>query len=384
MRSTVLALALALALALGLGACGKETAPTPKTDPVTQAQAEVFAKKFETAMGKCTHDVEEMIDLETMLRMGMAGRSLEPGFLEGAIRGARQANSTSQMLCAELPKGGSYKLLRIRTVDGEPRPLFRAVFKGGGFNYHELKLGTTPDNPTVRAVDMYVYLSGENLSATFSDLFTGALKSMDKGEDAGNLKDVMSRVRSASSRGDFKGAKTELAGLTPTLRATKSVRLLEIQNEMELDEGDYLKLIDAYRRDFPSDPSIDMVSIDGYYLHKDFKGVERTLDRLEKRVGGDPYIDALRAHMFLADGKPADAVKAANAATKAEPDLIDGWYATVDADAGAKDYAGAVHGMEVLKKQFQIVFEADNLLKDANLAPIVASPEYKAFKAAAP
>src|ERR1700688_737525 len=108
---------LALVLLVALLAC-KETAPMPEIKPVTQAEAEVFAKKFETAMGKCTHGVEEMIDLETMLRTGMAGRKLEPGFLEGAIRGARQANATSQMLCAELPKGGSYKLLRIRTING--------------------------------------------------------------------------------------------------------------------------------------------------------------------------------------------------------------------------------------------------------------------------
>ncbi len=354
----------------------------PETKPITQAEAEVFAKKFETAMGKCTHDVEEMIDLEIMLRTGMAGRKLEPGFIEGAIRGARQADTTSQMLCAELPKGGSYKLLRIRTINGEPRPLFRAVYKGGAFNYHELRLGTTADNPKVRAIDMYVYLSGENLSATFSNILGGALKGMDNGDDPGALKDVMGRVNASKARGDFKAAKAELAQLPPSLTHLKSVRLLEIQLDMELEEANYLVAIDSYRKDFPDDPSIDMVSLDGFVLRKDYKGTLKALDHLDKRVGGDPYIDVQRSHMFLADGNPTEAARTAKAATTAEPELIDGWYAAVDAGSATKDYAGAVAAMKVLKDKFQIDLPEESLAKEPQFAGLLASPDYKAFKAA--
>ena len=367
---------------LVLSACKETTAEMPKTSPVTAAQAEDFAKRFEVAMSKCTHDVEDMVDLDTMLRMGLAGKTMDRDFMKGVLQGARQSRATSQMLCSAVASGGSYKLLRIRTVDGEPRPIFRSIIKDGGFNYHELRLGTSEDNHNVRAVDMYVYISGENMSATFAELFGGAMKSMNRGDDMDAMKNGMTHVRQSVASGAFKEAHDQILKLAPSLRATKAVRLLAIQAEMHLDETDYMKMIDTYRADFPGDPSIDMVSIDGYFLHKDYAGALKTLDRLDQRVGGDPYIDTLRSHMYAAMEKIPEAVKTATSATTREPELVDGWYALVDADAAAKDFPGAVKAMDVLKKKFQITFDDAALATQPSLAAVLASPAYKAWKSA--
>lgn len=370
-----------LVAVFALAACKETSVEMPKVEPVTAAQAEDFAKRFEVAMSKCTHDVEDMVDLDTMLRMGLAGKSMDRDFLKGVLQGARQSNSTSQMLCGAL-QGGSYKLLRIRTIDGEPRPIFRSVIKDGGFNYHELRLGTSEDNHKVRAVDMYVYISGENMSATFAELFGGAMKSMDRGEDLDAMKNGMTSVRRSVASGNYKEAHDQIRKLPTSMRATKAVRLLAIQAEMHLDEGDYMAMIDNYRKDFPGDPSIDMVSIDGYFLHKDYAGARKTLDHLDQRVGGDPYIDTLRSHMYAAEDKLPEAVQAATSATTREPGLVDGWYALVDADAATKDFAGAVKAMDVLKQKFSIVFDEAALATQPHLAAVIASPAYKAWKSA--
>ncbi len=68
----------------------------------------------------------------------------------------------------ELAKwGGNYHLLHLRTRGKRRTALFRLIQANEeGMNYHEFILARRPDGQ-VRAVDAYIYLSGELLTETF-------------------------------------------------------------------------------------------------------------------------------------------------------------------------------------------------------------------------
>ena len=61
--------------------------------------------------------------------------------------------------------------------------------------------------------------------------------------------------------------------------------------------------------------------IDAYYAHKLFDRVLASIDGLDRTVGGDPYLDAMRGNANLQKGDLAAAKRCARKVVEAEPDL---------------------------------------------------------------
>jgi len=141
-----------------------------------------------------------------------------------------------------------------------------------------------------------------------------------------------------------------------------------------MNDREYLAAIERIRKLYPNDPCADLVSIDGFVLLKQYDKVIQGIDRLDKSIGGDPYLHSLRAGTYLAAGYPEKAVVAARAAIEGEPDLIQPHWNLIDALLAREDHQGILEELEVLDKKFQTKFKDLHQIPD--YAKFVKTPQY--------
>jgi predicted Zn-dependent protease len=161
------------------------------------------------------------------------------------------------------------------------------------------------------------------------------------------------------------------------------IQLLRVQLAEKTSSDAYHQALDELTRDYPDDPSLALMQIDGAFLRGDLDGALHAIDVLDGAVGGDPFQDAVRAEVYVKRGKPGDlelAAARADAAIKAEPTLAKGWWSRLDVAVRAKNYALAAETMKHLEDHFGAKFDEAALRKIEGYGEFLDSPEYKALR----
>jgi tetratricopeptide (TPR) repeat protein len=174
-----------------------------------------------------------------------------------------------------------------------------------------------------------------------------------------------------------------LAALPKKAQESKPLQLLKIQAASAVDDASYEAAIAGYEKLFPGDPSLNLVSIDGFIVRKNFSEALKVVDRLDESLGGDPYLDELRVSLLLQNGKDLDrATEIAEKSLAAQPESEDAHYLLLGAHVANRNFAGAVAIMRLMGERFDLVFEEEGLDPgDANYMALKASPEWAAYSA---
>ncbi len=350
--------------------------PAPAPSPPTAQEAETFAKAFASHMVPCTGAaLDRDINIDQIVDRAVAGRSISSADVRGFRRGL---GSVGTMLCSQITPDTTYTYLRTQTIDGTPRPLFR-MLGDDGVNYHSLELDK--HGSEIRAADLYIYLTGEQLSSTFGNLFDLALHS----GAAVEMSEKVTRIKTLMASKQLVEANALLKSLPASLRNSKALLLLGVQIASGLnDDAEYVSAIETYGKAFPNDPSLDLVMVDAAFLRKKYDDAIKMIDRLDKRLGGDPYLESLRAGAYGESGRYAEALVHAKKATEQEPTLVQNWWALLTQQAGGKDYPGALVTLAVLRDKFHASVEHENLRADPRFTVLTQSKEYAAWRKAAP
>jgi len=367
-----------LVATLVAGACkSSEPAPPPTFDAVTKEESEALGKRFATLLDRCTTaELAPLWNAEVT-----AARAVQDAKADSAVKEGLLAAFTSERLwdgqCQSLAAGGASrnKYLGLREEAGSWRPIVR-MLSSSGLNYAEFELGRFPQG--VLAVDATYYLTGEPLSRTLSRLLGSAQSAIDDGDLGDGT--AMERISAKQRAGDAVGALALIAKLPPALRNDKSIMLLEIGLDPGDDEARYLGAIERFEKAFPGDPALDLVSIDGFFLRKQFDRLHGSLDRLDKRVN-DPYLDVMRALAYFEAKDFANALKHIKRAIEREPDLQDAWDTKSSVCLAQKDYACAVEALKMLNDKFSVPVTDDAAAQLDNGAELIASEPWKAWRA---
>jgi hypothetical protein len=363
MRHIVVALVIAL--------CSCKKAPRARAvQPPTVAEAETFGKEFAAKLAPCdAAAVDRMIDVDVLGSRAVAGQTAE--FETGFKRGL---GSLGGKLCEQLTaQDAKVTYLRTQQEAGVPRPLLRLI-SDAGVNYYQLELDK--QRGTVRLADFYVFMSGENISATFASLID-SVGTASAASTAPKLKQIRQHMQAHR----WEDAHAILTALPAKLRASKGIKLIEVQVTSELGDEAYLAALNDYTRAFPNDPSLALVSIDRALLREEYDTALKYMNDLDTRVGGDAYVDVLRSGTFELAGKSAEALAAAKRATEREPTLEDGWWQLLTLQASRKLYKDATASLEVLRDKFAAEVTTDTLVGDERFVELVESPEYAAWVA---
>jgi tetratricopeptide (TPR) repeat protein len=343
-------------LALICGGCtpspappaAKPQAPAAASPRVSQEQAQEFARQFVEAIHQ--HDaaaLDALFDWEAILDIGMAGIDSPAGQRQAFRKGFLSAQRSSGGMARELtrPELRSAKLLRTRVRDQRTTTLIRILADEGAMVYCEPLLTESADG-RVRAVDIYLFSSGETLSATIrrghvataahaNRTFLERLSGVE-GDYAKHAVEIQAMGRAAAA-GEGQKALAIFEKLPDSLQRDKSMLLLRIRAAQSVDEKTYASAIEALRQAHPRDPAGLFHALDQHALAGEWEKTLTAVDRLDRAVGGDPYMQVMRGNCLMALGRFAEARAAAKAALAEEPDLVQATelLATIDqAEAG--------------------------------------------------
>jgi len=345
---------------------------------------EDLARRIEAVVAKRDGQAfDALLDLEPMLAEATRGLAVSPADMEAFKKGFRSSFSLSRHIFDALQKSGTYTLLRLRRVDGRQRAVFR--MKGDtGFNYHEYIFSTGTDE--LRAQDLYVYMTGELMSQTLRrnamNGFAGSKGFVAKllGTDREYLKnmDKMKAMKEHLDRGEFQEGLAVYAKLPKSLRSEKTYLIARLQLASGSGDNDaYVKAIEDFEKSHPGDPALDLLSIDGFLLKKDYARALASIDRLDERVGGDPYLDVIRANVHIEAGDPAKARECARRALKKDPRIDDALWSLVTLSLHEKDWKETVALLGRLEKEFGATIEVESV---PLYEEFTKSPEYARWK----
>ncbi len=384
---------------LCLGGCGRKQPAKPSTQPTvpkaaanwqmpTDEECEQFAASLEQiVLSGDLAAFNSAMDWDAILESATGGiegvETARRGFIVGAKTALRRPGSAGYELIKQVTQGASYRCIRIHVEGNEKRALFRLLGPEGGLNYHDLILARQPDG-NVRAVDMYVFAIAERASQTLRRAFLALAAEASKGilgKLTGTESDYVRHAADLRRMADaFQGGRRQqvldiYSRLPSSLKRDKSVLILRVGAAAELGEQEYTAAMDTLRRYHPRDPCLDLMLIDRYFLQKRYDEALRCVERLDAAVGGDPYLNALRANVSAAQEEYDAAREFAHKAIDADPTLLEAYWALVSVSLATKDFDETSRLLRLIDEKFAVEFADLNEVPE--YADYVKSPQYQ-------
>ena len=153
---------------------------------------------------------------------------------------------------------------------------------------------------------------------------------------------------------------------------------LRLKITQALGEKAYAETLEQLHALYPDDPSAVLLSIDLYTLRKQFDKALATVDKLDEVVGGDPFLDTVRANTYVEMNRPEKAKAAATKATEAMPDLTYGYYSRIGVALATKDYPEVLATLKLMDGRLAMQF--NDMAAIPEYAGFVKSPEYAGWQ----
>ena len=283
---------------------------------------EAAIKEDDLTVFERAFDVEALLD-RCLVNLPVPDKE-KKGFRAGFRNSFKSESSLRQIFAA----AESYKFLRTRKIGTNTTLLFRLIVQSGGLNYHEHVLESRGGKLAI--VDIHVFIMGELMSQTIRRAALSALAAEKPGfldRLLGNEADIIrysKDIRSVlqfSQKQQFREVLAAVRKLPESLQNQKFVLIHKLMAAGQVDEPEYKRTIAQWERLFPRDPSLPLVSLDGYVMRKDYDTAIKMLETLDSTLGGDPYLRVLQAGQYSLKGDKAKARATAEQALKADPTL---------------------------------------------------------------
>jgi tetratricopeptide (TPR) repeat protein len=289
---------------------------------------------------------------------------------------------TVPLLLEGVRRGGQLKFLRVHTVDGRSRALVRYIGPRGGVDYLDF-LPIRQANGRVVAEDFYSASNGELATESLRRLQLKVAAEQQRGP-AGHPASTaklwvpcvpkINEMYRASIERKYSQAIAVYRTLPAEIRADKSIYLRYLWDAEAVSDAEFLVALDGFRRQFPGDPAQAFQDIDYYCLTRNFESALRSIDKAEKAIGGDPYLNALRAKLLVKAWRHKEARVAADKAIEQEPGLTHAYWGRIDVALAETHHADTLAWLKKLVENTgQVVGDLRN---DPDYAVFVRSPEY--------
>jgi tetratricopeptide (TPR) repeat protein len=390
MRLMVMALGHVVALVVVTGCKSRKPAGPPpmEVDPVTEAAAKTYAESFAKLAIPCDQaQMTAAIDAQAMAAK-FAQHSKLPN-RHGLARSLAGSPVGARIVCAWMNGIEDYKLLRVVVRDGEPRPIMRRTIRdprSGAlvFGYDELHVGTTRKDKTVRMVDAFSYVQGQWITELIGGNTAAMAQSLDYLGDLPLMAETVRKARDLQRSGNNAQALEIIDSLPTSVRNYRGVQLMRIRAAAGISPASYKQALDELATVFQNDPSIAMIEADGAFQRGDLDAALKWIDVIDKAIGGDAFQEAHRALAYLRKGEIDKARVHADRAIAMEPTLARGHEVKLDIAIAQQQWSDAIAIMTELESKHGVAFDDAKLRAQPAVAGLVASPEYKAWRAKHP
>ncbi|MFN3167260.1 MAG: tetratricopeptide repeat protein [Phycisphaeraceae bacterium] len=281
---------------------------------------------------------------------------------------------------------GSLALLRFRTNDKQRTALFR-VTDVTGINYFEFVLHEQADGE-VAAVDVEVYMAGERLTQTMRRLWIPAVAQLDPqvkkhmGERNRVLMDHLSHVQAmarARKAGDFQATLRIYERLPESVQEELVCMIVAIESYAMTEQwGRYEDVLERYSQLHGAASNQELLVLDLHFLKEQYDKALAAVDGLDKRVGGDPYLDLYRANITHMQDEYRKALGFIDRGLKADPTMLDLYWVGIDMALYEEDWPTVSRLLTAVEAQG---VELIDLATVEGYESYVASDEYRRWLA---
>jgi tetratricopeptide (TPR) repeat protein len=319
------------------------------TTPVTPAESDAFGRQLE----KHFNHNDRMFYVNAFDSEGLMKKALPEELHNDPVMADFQTGFRRGLeLQLQLPK--SIKFLRTTEMDGQPCVLMRVLTTNGAVNYLDLFVEHGAGGG-ISINDMYVYMTAEKLSDTTRRLIIPLVQEKNKSlldRAFGETPDLIKygpqwqNLIYLVQKGRYQEALDVYDQLPETLKQQKFILVQELRAAQNVNQADYLATLRLWRKTYPNDASLDLLSIDYFLLLKQYDRALECVERLDKALGGDPYQDFNRAAIYSLLKDETNAEKFAVQAFTREPDLSRAGIFAVNLMRDRHDYSACVQMLE--------------------------------------
>ncbi|GLB49989.1 tetratricopeptide repeat protein [Neptunitalea lumnitzerae] len=190
--------------------------------------------------------------------------------------------SFTHKLYTSISTGSYYDFINYSDGDTEDSyyALFRLFSEDTGINYHQYKISKQDSTYVIN--DVFILLSGEYLSATLGNTFRNSFV-----KNSDNDKNLYNKFIVLKNMGMDSKAYEVAKKIKDTTYLSKSFLILKAKAAATVSDDDYKQCLKDVLERFPSDPNLALLSLDYYYMDKDFNNLFRAIDQLENYTDDD-------------------------------------------------------------------------------------------------
>ena len=351
--------------------------------PVSDDECQAFAAALEQAViNKNQSEILTLMNFGAMLDKCMAGIDVPSRFQQEFHRGAMSTMPQFAQQISQQAQGGSYKYLRTLQGATVKQVLFR-LHGEAGLNYHRFDLIRNSAGQVVSG-DVYIFATGEYLSTTFRRVYLPAaadasrslISRLTESDNAilASLPKVQ-QLQQAAQNGHHDQALQIFKAMPAAVRAEKYILLFAIKSASEVSDAEYVSLLEELKANYPNDVCLDLLFTDYYLLKKRLPEYYAALDRLDRAVGGDPFIECLRATIMLTEGRHAEARNTLTPLLNDERFGEDAHVSMLDVDLAEQNHSATLTTLRTLRDDYG--YEWKNFEGVVDFAEFVKSAEYQ-------
>ena len=373
-------IALAPVVVLTLSGCRK-TDPVPppavvgpappivnKLGPVTEEEAQAFGRNLEAAIvNGDSVSADRLYRIPELMERSISDIDMPQSARAGALEGIR--TSSGRGVAAEfvnlVRQGGQFKVLRVRMKNERWWVVVRLMGENGAIAYQEIILQRHADGK-VASEDVYVMAAGEMLSQNFRRMILQLSAELPpKNQTKPDGKDrvfwdhikAIKGISAARRSGNHQEVVRFFNELPAELQKEKSLLVVAITAAAFTSEKDQMRIVEIFRQHYPNDPALDLISFDHFRLQKQFDQCIQAIDRIDKVVGGDPYLAAFRASARADAGQYREAKWEVEKAIDIEPSIVRGYETRTLISLREKNYADTLVWLKRQVENCDVVFE---------------------------
>jgi hypothetical protein len=272
--------------------------------PVTDPEAIDFANRIESSVALRNEEVlDNIIDPKYFAGLVLRDANDRFNYSLAAKAQAKVAEiHMGQTVLKVVGKTGSYELVRHYIRDSHQHLLFRLVGEDGQLDYHDFEL--VHGDKSVRAVDLYNYGTGEQLSKSAIETLLEAEKlSRMTDADRDNNRLILEAQKFLIG-GNPEEAWQFFVQLPDSLRKKPENQRLHVRIANKLGDSARKAALAEYLTNYPQDPFIYLSMFTSDLNAKDFQSALFALNKLETFLPTDPFLDFYRALIYKAMNDP--------------------------------------------------------------------------------
>jgi hypothetical protein len=272
--------------------------------PVTEQEALNYAKKIEVSVIQHNRTVLDSVIDEKYFAAQVLRQAKQTFNFELARKAKAEISDLhmGQEVVASTQKSGIYQLFRRYEKDGHQHLLFRFFADNGDINYHDFEL--IKGDRGVRAVDVFSYATGEQLSYTLTEGLVERKETADMTEEEKENARLLAEARQYLTGGNPEEAYSFYIQLPDKVRKDKRSQQLHVRIAAKMGDSAYMVAIDEYKTNFPEDPSIYLAKFATSGSHNDFAAALDALNRFDSFLPADPFLDIYRGLLYKMMNNP--------------------------------------------------------------------------------